>query len=86
MGVAPQSTPLSRRGASLDTGGLWTCPECARTFANTHQWHSCIELTLEEKLAEASGASRWVDLAGHELEVLGLGFGDAVDVGLRADL
>jgi len=30
---------------------LWTCPECGRQFANKNQWHSCIELALEEHLA-----------------------------------
>jgi hypothetical protein len=34
----------------------------------------------------ASGTSGWVAFAGHELESLGLGVGDAVDVGLCADL
>ena len=33
---------------------MWTCPECGRSFANTHQWHSCVELSLDAKLAEAS--------------------------------
>ena len=32
----------------------WTCPECSRTFARQHQWHSCIELSLETALATAS--------------------------------
>lgn len=29
---------------------MWTCEECGRTYANTHQWHSCIDLALEVKL------------------------------------
>lgn len=29
----------------------WTCPRCNRTFRNRHQWHSCIEMDLEEHLA-----------------------------------
>lgn len=33
---------------------MWTCPECSRSFSNTHQWHSCIRLSLEAKLAGAS--------------------------------
>lgn len=32
----------------------WTCPECGRTFANTNQWHSCIELALDDHLAGKS--------------------------------
>lgn len=36
------------------TGGMWTCPACSRRFANRHQWHSCIELTLGARLAEMS--------------------------------
>lgn len=40
------------------TGGVWTCPQCRRRFANTHQWHSCIEFTLEAALAEASEHAR----------------------------
>ena len=38
--------------------GIWTCPECERRFANTHQWHSCIELSLESALAGASDQAR----------------------------
>ncbi len=30
---------------------LWTCPSCERQFANTNQWHSCIEMAVEEHLA-----------------------------------
>ena len=33
---------------------MWTCPECSRTFANNNQWHSCIQLSLDAKLAAAS--------------------------------
>ncbi|MDH3249478.1 MAG: DUF5655 domain-containing protein [Acidimicrobiia bacterium] len=34
---------------------MWTCSECGRTFLNSHQWHSCIDLALEEKLETATG-------------------------------
>ncbi len=30
---------------------LWTCPSCERRFANVNQWHSCIEMALEDHLA-----------------------------------
>ncbi len=33
---------------------MWTCPQCARTFVNNHQWHSCVELTLDASLAAAT--------------------------------
>ncbi len=33
---------------------MWTCPECGRTFVNRNQWHSCVPLTIEEALADAS--------------------------------
>lgn len=33
---------------------LWACPSCHRRFANPNQWHSCIELELEEHLASKS--------------------------------
>ena len=26
---------------------MWTCPECSRTFKNTHQDHSCIVTDIE---------------------------------------
>jgi hypothetical protein len=31
---------MEREGA----GGMWTCPRCARTFANRHQTHTCASL------------------------------------------
>lgn len=34
----------------MAAGDLWTCPRCGREFANTHQWHSCLEMELEEHL------------------------------------
>lgn len=37
---------------------MWTCPECGRQFASKHQWHSCIELSLESALANASVRAR----------------------------
>ena len=33
---------------------LWTCQDCGRRFANRNQWHSCIEMALEEHLADKS--------------------------------
>lgn len=33
---------------------MWTCRECGRRFANKHQWHSCIELSVESALAGAT--------------------------------
>ncbi len=30
----------------------WTCPDCARTFANANQWHACTDLTVAEHLAD----------------------------------
>lgn len=33
---------------------LWSCPECGRQFANLNQWHSCLELALDEHLASKS--------------------------------
>lgn len=33
---------------------MWMCNTCGRTFLNAHQWHSCIDLTLEEILGSAS--------------------------------
>ena len=41
---------------------LWTCPDCGRRFANRNQWHSCIEMALEEHLADKSELA--VDLYG----------------------
>ena len=38
-------------------GELWTCPSCQRRFANANQWHSCIEMALEQHLASKSAAS-----------------------------
>ncbi len=38
-------------------GAMWTCPQCGRTFANRHQWHSCIQLSLSAVLAGASEQS-----------------------------
>lgn len=35
-------------------GSLWECPRCGRRFANRNQWHSCLELTVEEHLAGKS--------------------------------
>lgn len=32
------------------SGELWRCPECRRQFVNTNQWHSCLELALDEHL------------------------------------
>lgn len=37
---------------------MWTCPDCGRSFANTNQWHSCLELTLEEHLLAKTPESR----------------------------
>jgi hypothetical protein len=31
--------------------GMWTCPVCARKFANRHQYHSCGRHSLEEHFA-----------------------------------
>lgn len=33
---------------------MWTCPACSRSFVNRHQWHSCVELSLDAALADAS--------------------------------
>lgn len=33
---------------------MWTCPECGRQFANVNQWHSCVELSLTDHLADKS--------------------------------
>ena len=33
---------------------LWTCPDCGRQFANRNQAHSCVTITIEEYLADAS--------------------------------
>jgi hypothetical protein len=55
MQVKTWTWPLRQAGGERPIlGAMWTCPECARTFANTNQWHSCIELSLESKLADAA--------------------------------
>ena len=33
---------------------MWTCPQCDRSFANAHQWHSCLRMALDEHLAAKS--------------------------------
>ena len=33
---------------------MWECPRCGREFANANQWHSCIELAVDEYLAGKS--------------------------------
>jgi hypothetical protein len=30
---------------------MWACPDCGREFANVNQWHSCLDLDVEEHLA-----------------------------------
>lgn len=35
----------------------WACPDCGRTFANMNQWHSCLELSLADRLAESSATA-----------------------------
>ena len=37
---------------------MWACPDCGRRFANQHQWHSCIDLSLGSALADASEHAR----------------------------
>ncbi len=37
---------------------MWTCRSCGRQFANKHQWHSCVKLSLESALAGASDHAR----------------------------
>lgn len=33
---------------------MWTCPECSRTFKNTHQEHSCMLTDLESHFKNKS--------------------------------
>lgn len=37
---------------------MWTCPECGRQFANRHQWHSCIKLSVDSALAGVTDHAR----------------------------
>ena len=34
---------------------MWTCPECDRSFANPHQWHSCLRMALDEHVEAKTG-------------------------------
>jgi hypothetical protein len=36
---------------------LWRCPGCGRRFANRNQAHSCLTMTIEEHLADATPAA-----------------------------
>ena len=33
---------------------MWTCPDCGRAFANRSQWHSCLDLSVEDHLSDKS--------------------------------
>lgn len=33
---------------------MWHCPDCGRQFASRNQWHSCVELALDEHLGRHS--------------------------------
>jgi hypothetical protein len=38
--------------------GAWTCPHCRRRFAITNQWHSCLQMDLDEHLASKTDHAR----------------------------
>jgi len=44
----------SRHKYHPNVAELWTCRSCHRRFANVNQWHSCVEMALEEHLASKS--------------------------------
>ncbi len=62
----------------------WTCPRCGRSFRNQGQWHSCVQIRVEDHLADASPAvvAIFSSVRDHLLEFDGVRM-DAVQGGVQ---